>query len=171
MADMEVPNYMLKGSLKDISFLSGNVIADVDDAKISAVMGEIGDTPVYMTSEEVKRSGLKWLDTNVKGLSSSTVENYEVEITPIVMSEIYDDDTEGAEQKIAYVANYPNRFDGICISGEGYDVVIGSEGVIAANVKWSDLEKIEYTAKESPVTYEQAKQLVERELGARNIPV
>ncbi|MDE6619958.1 MAG: hypothetical protein K2K74_05625 [Lachnospiraceae bacterium] len=169
LADMEVPNYMLKGSLKDISFLSGNVIADVNDAKISTVMGEIGDTPVYMTSEEVKSSGLKWLDTNVKGLSSSTVENYEAEITPIVMSEIYDDDTEGAEQKIAYVVNYPNRFDGIRISGEGYDVVIGSEGVIAANVKWSDLEKIEYTAKESPVTYEQAKQLVERELGARSI--
>lgn len=78
-------------------------------------MGEIGDTPVYMTSEEVKRSGLKWLDTNVKGLSSSTVENYEAEIIPIVMSEIYDDDTEGAEQKIAYVVNYPNRFDGIRI--------------------------------------------------------
>lgn len=167
LSDMEIPNYTLKGTSKNISLSAENVIYDNDGGKISAVMKEIGDTPISMTDNEAKYNGLKWLENNAAGLSKTTVENFQAEVTPIVMAEINEDDTEGTEQTVAYVVNYPNRYEGIRISGEGYDAVVDSQGVIAANAKWSDFEKIENVAKAAPVTFEEAKQLLKGTMQTR----
>lgn len=160
LSTLEIPNYALKGTAKNITVVADNVIKDKNNDKLSAVIDEIGDTPISMSDELAIDIGLNWLKNNVAGLTRATVEEQKVEVTPIVMAEIDENDNESEEQIVAYVINIQNQFDGVRISGEGFDAIVDSKGVIAANVKWSDFEKVKNQTKAAPISYEQAKILL-----------
>ncbi|MCI8449630.1 MAG: hypothetical protein HFH30_14875 [Eubacterium sp.] len=160
LAEIEVPNYALKGTKRDINVSSTNVIEGGENSKISAVIDEIGDTPISTSGELLVETGLNWLENNTTGIERSTIEKQNAEITPIVMSEIDEYGNESQEQVVAYAVNYPNKFDGISIEGEGFDVIVDSEGMIAANIKWSDFNKVSNPERSSPVTYKQALQIL-----------
>lgn len=167
---MEVPNYMLKGNKREISVLSEETVVegDTSQSKISVILDEIGDTPINMEDFAVRDMGLNWLDENVEGLNSNTLKNYDSEITPIVMASITEG-IEGEEQTVAYVANVPNRYEGIKISGEGYDAVLDKDGVIATNMKWSDFEKIENNTKTKPIIFSEAKEILDNHFRLRTV--
>lgn len=59
-----------------------------------------------MKEIEAKYNGLKWLENNAAGLNKAAVENYQAEVTSIVMAETNEDDTEETEREVAYVVNY-----------------------------------------------------------------
>lgn len=167
LKNLEVPNYALRAKPIDISVIGPNEIKNVsENQKVSVVNKEIGDTKISMTKEQVIETGLEWLDINLKGLSSSQLKNGDMKITPIVMAEV---DTEGngrneVEDTVAYILNYNNFYNGIRISGEGYDTIIDTTGVIAANAKWSEFEQINNKSQIQSVSYEQAKQIVNNSL-------
>lgn len=62
------------------------------------------------------------------GLGSEAVAIYAAEVTPIVMSKILEDDSEGQEETVASVLNYSHKYDGICISDEGYGIINADRG-------------------------------------------
>lgn len=122
---------------------SSDITLLTDEYATSAVIAEVGHTPVRLSEEDARSYALEWVESNFAELPSDVMRNDNIEVAPIVMAEVNLDGGEEIEYVVAYSVKKNNLYKGIPIVGDHCNVIVDDEGAIFTSVKWSDYSEIE----------------------------
>lgn len=143
-----------------------------DGEAVSAVMGEIGHSPVAMTAQDAISYALNWMGENFISLPAEVTRNDNVEVAPIVMAEVNLDGGDEEESVVAYSVKKSNSYNGIPIVGDHCNVIVDDNGASFTSLKWADYSEFENSIVRNvndSITFEQAAQMVSQYLNDSEI--
>lgn len=137
-----IPNYRLKA--KPIKIVAKKDCQDVvfnDETKIITDGGEIKTDKVDISRKKLYQISTDYFNTNLKPQNGKiTLNRSNMTVAPLLVSDACTDEE---EQTIAYSVNFTNQYQGIPIEGEGYNVIVDSQGVKYTVSKWNQYQEEE----------------------------
>ena len=166
-----LPNYSLQAMPVNISIKDNiNTMVLLNESGLKTVNGEIKDEEISMSNELAKDTADNWLNTVYNGIDSNDFKDKDIIVSTINVAEVNldGDISKEVEKPVAYNVRYNNKFNGIPIKDDYFNIVIDDAEVIASSIKHNDYKVISSNGKNNTVTINEAASIVSNEFETNN---